>query len=208
MSNDETNQVTPQPVPETHLTEKTQATPAIIAVQEEKHIEEPPQLVSKEPQEATTNDSTGDRTAEDHAAESKPAEAVTSEPDYLTKNTALSQFFSRLPVILEKTGHGEMWGVSLKDSRDPPTANVIIKFLRANEGNVNQAEEQLTKALEWRKKLDPLSLAEKSRFSASKFGGLGYITTYNDQKSGELIFNWNIYGSVKKIDATFGDIDE
>jgi phosphatidylinositol transfer protein SFH5 len=49
---------------------------------------------------------------------------------------------------------------------------------------------------------------EKARFSSTKFSGLGYITTYKDPKSGEVIFTWNIYGSVKSVDQTFGDVEE
>ncbi|KAK2811548.1 Non-classical phosphatidylinositol transfer protein (PITP) [Emmonsiellopsis sp. PD_5] len=142
-------------------------------------------------------------------AETKAPEApVDTRPEYLSKNPALSQFFEHLAGILEKTGHNEMWGVTLKDSEDIPTVNVLIKFLRANEGNLKLAEEQLTKALEWRKKMDPLTLAEKSTFSSNKFKGLGYVANYKDAKDGDVVFTWNIYGAVKKIDSTFGDIDE
>jgi phosphatidylinositol transfer protein SFH5 len=224
MSRDEVNQVTPQPVPETQLAEKTEATPTIVVATEETPADTPVQPVpeppSEQPRETATNSSAANGTApptppkdepvaaKDQDEEPKPTATVTPEPDYLSKNPALSRFFSRLPSILHKAGYNEMWGVSLKDSSDPPTANVMIKFLRANEGNVNQAEEQLTKALEWRKKLNPLALAETSRFSTSKFGGLGYITTYNDTKSGQTIFNWNIYGAVKNVEKTFGNLDE
>ena len=144
----------------------------------------------------------------DISEDSEPAPTEPAKPEYLSKNPNLNQFFDHLPSILEKTGHHEMWGVALKDFNDAPTANVLIKFLRANDGNPRLAEEQLTKALEWRKKMNPLQLAEDATFSSNKFAGLGYITSYNDPKHGDLIFNWNIYGAVKDIDKTFGDIDE
>ncbi|KAL4894568.1 phosphatidylinositol transfer protein sfh5 [Aspergillus ambiguus] len=131
-----------------------------------------------------------------------------NKPEYLAKNPALSQFFDRLPTILSNAGHDEMWGVALKDSSDVPTVNVMIKLLRANEGNVTLAEEQLTKALKWRKEMDPTALVETASYSASKFGGLGYLTTYKDANGKETVVTWNIYGSVKSIDATFGDMDE
>jgi hypothetical protein len=97
--------------------------------------------------------------------------------------------------------------VQLKDSEDVPTVNVLIKFLRANEGNVQGAQDQLRKALEWRKKTDPLALVESGRYSATKYGGLGYLTTY-EQDGRPLVFTWNIYGAVKDVSATFGDSDE
>ncbi|EEH33223.1 phosphatidylinositol transporter [Paracoccidioides lutzii Pb01] len=143
------------------------------------------------------------------APETKTPEApVDNRPEYLSKNPALSQFFEKLASILKKTGHNEMWGVTLKDSDDVPTVNVLIKFLRANEGNVKLAEEQLTKALEWRKKMDPLALAEKATYSASKFQGLGYVANYKDPKGGNVVFTWNVYGAVKDVNNTFGDVDE
>ncbi|EEH21839.2 phosphatidylinositol transfer protein SFH5 [Paracoccidioides brasiliensis Pb03] len=143
------------------------------------------------------------------APETKTPEApVDNRPEYLSKNPALSQFFEKLASILNKTGHNEMWGVTLKDSDDVPTVNVLIKFLRANEGNVKLAEEQLTKALEWRKKMDPLALADKATYSASKFQGLGYVANYKDPKGGNVVFTWNVYGAVKDVNNTFGDVDE
>ncbi|KAJ5775589.1 uncharacterized protein N7511_000600 [Penicillium nucicola] len=143
-------------------------------------------------------------TAEPEAT--KPDEKV-EKPEYLTKTPALGQFFDRLPTILTSIGHDEMWGVQLKDSADVPTVNVLIKFLRANEGNVQAAEDQLRKALQWRKDVNPLALAESGNYSASKYGGLGYLSTY--EKDGRpLVFTWNIYGAVKDVNATFADSDE
>ncbi|KAN0079178.1 CRAL-TRIO domain containing protein [Elaphomyces granulatus] len=212
MSGDPVTQETLKAVPETHVPGE----PA------EKPTKTPAEPMSEQPIEITTNGSAIDgpappappkdepATATDKAnpAQPNPAEAEPPKPEFLAKNPALSQFFDCLPTILENAGYAEIWGVSLKDSSDPPTANVMIKFLRANDGVVKQAEVQLTKALEWRKKFDPLALVEKARFSSTKFGGLGYITTYKDPKSGEVIFTWNIYGSVKSVDQTFGDVEE
>ncbi|KAI1924711.1 Non-classical phosphatidylinositol transfer protein (PITP) [Ophidiomyces ophidiicola] len=138
----------------------------------------------------------------------KPDVPVDARPEYLVKNQPLSELFDRLPSIIEAAAHNEMWGVTLKDANDPPTANIMIKFLRANEGNVGLAENQLVKALQWRKQTNPLKLAE-STFQASKFKGLGYITTYDGAENAEkLVFTWNIYGSVKDIGKTFGNLEE
>lgn len=152
--------------------------------------------------------------AEEPAAAAVPEQkddqpaAADEKPAYLAKNPALSQLFDRLPTILSSSGHDEMWGIPLMDSADVPTVNVLIKFLRANEGNAKLAEEQLTKALEWRKQINPSALVESGRFNASKFGGLGYLTTYQEVDGKELVVTWNIYGAVKSIDDTFGDMDE
>jgi hypothetical protein len=137
----------------------------------------------------------------------KPEEQKPQKPEYVTKIPSLGEFFDHLPAILTKTGHDEMWGVPLKDTADIPTVNVLIKFLRANEGNLAAAEDQLRKALEWRKQTNPLALIESGRYSATKYGGLGYLTTY-EEDGRPLVFTWNIYGAVKDMSATFSDSDE
>ncbi|KAL2371964.1 Non-classical phosphatidylinositol transfer protein (PITP) [Blastomyces gilchristii] len=150
-----------------------------------------------------------DQKKSEPVSEDKPPEApVDTRPEYLSKNPALSELFEKLASILKKAAYNEMWGVTLKDSDDIPTVNVLIKFLRANEGNVKLAEEQLTKALEWRKKMNPLALVENTSYSSAKFQGLGYVANYKDQNQGNVVFTWNIYGSVKDVNRTFGDIDE
>lgn len=223
MSEKPVEQAAPAAVPETQPSEKTEEpTTNGTTTAEEAPKETPAEATADRPAETTSSEPAAPEAApapakdepaatqKDEAAESKPAEPAADKPEFLAKNPSLSKFFDRLPDILAKTGHNEMWGVALKDASDPPTANIMIKFLRANEGSVKGAEEQLTKALEWRKKMNPLALAENARFSAAKFGGLGYVTTYNDPKapSGKVIFTWNIYGAVKKIDDTFGNLDE
>ncbi|KAF3395947.1 Phosphatidylinositol transfer protein sfh5 [Penicillium rolfsii] len=137
----------------------------------------------------------------------QPVEQKPEQPAYMTGIPGLAQLFEQLPKIISETSYNEMWGVQLKDSEDVPTVNVLIKFLRANEGNVQGAQDQLRKALEWRKKTDPLALVESGRYSATKYGGLGYLTTY-EQDGRHLIFTWNIYGAVKDVSATFGNSDE
>lgn len=154
---------------------------------------------------AEPNDAPAATIPEPEAA--KPEERQPEKPAYLTKIPSLSEFFEHLPTILSSAGHDEMWGVSLKGSEDIPTVNVLIKFLRANEGNLQAAEDQLRKALQWRKEVNPLALAESGRYSASKYGGLGYLTIYEDEGR-PLVFTWNIYGAVKDITSTFSDSDE
>ncbi|KAL4870229.1 CRAL-TRIO domain-containing protein [Aspergillus spectabilis] len=145
------------------------------------------------------------------AAPEEEAKNEPSKPEYFNKTPALEQLFDRLPAILTASGHQEMWGVPLKhDATDIPTVNVLIKFLRANAGDIKLAEDQLTKALEWRKENDPLALVDSSKnsYDEAKFGGLGYLTTYAREGKEDLVVTWNIYGAVKKIDETFGDITE
>lgn len=155
----------------------------------------------EEPKMADTNGAT--------APNGTQAEQEDKQPPHLANNKALSQLAERLPSILSSTSHNEMWGVPLKDAAtDPPTANILIKFLRANEGDPVQAENQLTKALTWRRAMNPLSLMEDGRYSARRFGGLGYQSTYTRADGKKVVMTWNIYGGAGNIQATFGDVDE
>ncbi|KAJ6132223.1 hypothetical protein N7471_007438 [Penicillium samsonianum] len=158
-------------------------------------------------EEVAANDATASTAATAGPEATKSEEPKVEKPSYLSKNPALGELFNRLPTIVGNIGHTEMWGVPLKDSDDIPTVNVLIKFLRANEGNAKAAETQLSKALQWRKDVNPLALAESAKYSAAKFGGLGYLTTY-EENGRPLVFTWNIYGAVKDIGTTFADTDE
>ncbi|KAI0384235.1 CRAL/TRIO domain-containing protein [Hypomontagnella monticulosa] len=112
--------------------------------------------------------------------------------------------------------HPEVWGVTLADpATHVPSQIVLQKYLNANDGDIVKAKDQLTKTLDWRAKLQPLELIKKS-YSKTKFEGLGYVTKYfaGEEKAAEEnpetreVFTWNIYGGVKSIDETFGNLEE
>ncbi len=119
----------------------------------------------------------------------------------------LAKLTARLPEITKATGHSEMWGVELDDPERIPTQVVLQKFLRANSDDSAAAEKQLTSALKWRKKLQPLSLVSQE-YDEEKFGGVGYVTVHKDDAGKETVITWNIYGSVKDNKATFGNVEE
>ena len=121
--------------------------------------------------------------------------------------TPLAKLVARLPEITNKTGHNEMWGVQLDDPERIPAQVVLQKFLRANSNDLDASEKQLTSALEWRKKMQPLSLVSQA-YDASKFGGLGFVTVHKDEAGKETVITWNIYGAVKDNKATFGNVEE
>ncbi|TLD33326.1 hypothetical protein PspLS_00131 [Pyricularia sp. CBS 133598] len=120
---------------------------------------------------------------------------------------------AKLWEVCQAHEHKEIWGVTLQDpSSDVPTEIVLTKFLNANDGDVPKAVDQLTKTLDWRNKMKPLELLKKS-FPRAKFGGLGYVTTHSeaaDSKDPALkeVFTWNIYGNVKSMEETFGDLQQ
>ena len=114
--------------------------------------------------------------------------------------------------IVKSHTHPEIWGVTLADpERHPPTQIVLQKFINAYDGNLAKAKETLTNTLDWRHKTKPLDLLKKAHAKA-KFDGLGYVTSYGTAAAGEPegkeVFTWNIYGGVKDIKTTFGDLPE
>jgi hypothetical protein len=126
-----------------------------------------------------------------------------------TPVTPIAKLFEELPSIIKEADHGEMWGVTLGDSSDVPTSIVLEKFLRANTKDVAKAKAQLIEALKWRKKMDPVKLLTDTEFDKSKFGDLGYVSVYPKTESHEKeIVTWNIYGGVKNLKETFGDVEE
>lgn len=123
--------------------------------------------------------------------------------------TPLAKLFAELPSIIEEAGYKEMWGVTLSEDSHVPTTIVLEKFLRANTKDVAKAKAQLIEALKWRKNIKPQELLASTEFDATKFGGLGYVTTYpKSAGQGKEIITWNIYGAVKDNKATFGNVEE
>ncbi|KAJ9647524.1 Non-classical phosphatidylinositol transfer protein (PITP) [Knufia peltigerae] len=138
----------------------------------------------------------------DTAAEKKDAATPT-----VKKVTPIQELWA----LAQSIGHPEVWGVTLADPETHvPTQVVLQKYLNANDGDLTKAKDQLTKTLEWRAKMKPLELMKK-KFDRAKFEGLGYVTTFGPEGAepeAKEIFTWNIYGSVKNIEQTFGNLEE
>ncbi|KAF2970485.1 hypothetical protein GQX73_g3116 [Xylaria multiplex] len=169
--------------------------------------EEQPQPTTTAPPapEAPTSTTPAPQAESDKAAEAE--ETPKPQPDEPT-TTPLQELWA----TAKAHEHPEIWGVTLADpSAHVPSQIVLQKYLNANDGDIVKAKDQLTKTLDWRKKTQPLKLIQQT-FSKEKFGGLGYVTTYSaegDEKDkAREIFTWNVYGNVKSIDVTFGNLDE
>ncbi|CAK7226540.1 Non-classical phosphatidylinositol transfer protein (PITP) [Sporothrix curviconia] len=144
------------------------------------------------------------------AAEEKPAEEKPVE-----EKPAVTPI-QALYAAAKEHGHHEIWGVTLADpATDVPSQIVFQKYLNANDGDLDKAKDQLLKTLEWRQKTKPLELLKRA-YNRDKFGGLGYVTSYTaeegtyDASAPETkeVFTWNVYGSTKNIDETFGNLQE
>lgn len=177
-----------------------------------KHAQEEPKVVNPtEPQPTAPVDN-----------EPKPAAAPAQDPDSPADvKDSVSTTAGELPPLVqlwkaaEGHPHFEIWGVPLSDpERHIPTQIIFQKFLNANDGQVEKAKDQLLKTLDWRQKTQPQQLLRKM-FSKAKFDGLGYVTTYTagdapavDEPEQKEVFTWNLYGSVKSLDETFGNLQE
>lgn len=154
--------------------------------------------------------------ADPEVKEQAPVAAPDTEPKQESKEDKPTQVLSPIAQLWDASkasSHPEVWGVTLADpDTHIPTQIVLQKYLNANDGDVTKAKDQLIKTLEWRAKMKPLELLKKA-FNKSKFGNLGYVTTYvagdatADPESKE-VFNWNIYGAVESIDETFGNLEQ
>lgn len=121
----------------------------------------------------------------------------------------LSKFFDQIEELTKETGHHEVYGITLSPTNAFYTKLILQKFLRANQGDLEKAKQQLRETLEWRKQFDPIKAACET-FDRSRFDGLGYILHVEDvpesaNKSDVVTFN--IYGAVKDNKKTFGNLD-
>ena len=115
-------------------------------------------------------------------------------------------------ALASSHGHPEIWGVTLADPASHiPTQVVLQKYLNAYDGDLAKSKETLIKTLDWRAKTRPLDLL-KRQFNRNKFAGLGYTTVYADvdatDPEAREVFTWNIYGGVKELNETFGNLQE
>ncbi|RPA84585.1 CRAL/TRIO domain-containing protein [Ascobolus immersus RN42] len=140
-----------------------------------------------------------------------PTAATPVKPNWpsLADDHALNAFHKRLSGILSDTGYAEIWGIELSAASPPPftTFQILQKFLRANQNNLDKAAEQLGNTLKWRKEFQPLELLKRD-YSSKKFKGLGYNTKVVVPDGTEKVVCWNVYGDVESIKETFGDLDE
>ncbi|KAK6528558.1 Non-classical phosphatidylinositol transfer protein (PITP) [Arthrobotrys megalospora] len=144
-------------------------------------------------------------------AEETPAEEALPEltnAQWGTISPNLAAIYRRLPEILERGKHGEVYGVQLihvVDSTEPAFGTLLIlqKFLRANNDNVERASDQLAATLAWRNEKKPLE-SLTTEHDRSAYEGLGYVQVLPE--TGEVL-TWNIYGAVKDYKKTFGNLD-
>jgi hypothetical protein len=169
---------------------------------------DPAAVETKEPAAADAKEPVAVETKEPGPVETNDPSAVEDKEPAADEASPISQLWT----VAKANGHPEIWGVTLADpATHVPTHIILQKYLNANDGDLTKAKDQLTKTLQWRAKTKPLELAKKV-FSKAKFDGLGFVTKYlqdgSAEPEGKEVFTWNIYGGVKSMDETFGNIEE
>ncbi|KAF7794412.1 hypothetical protein EIP86_005546 [Pleurotus ostreatoroseus] len=164
----------------------------------------------------------GSSIAEVPVAKSESAPQSVEEPqNALTKEftepewAALKEFRTKLPDIFREVyalgdSKGELkstsiWGVTIdpkKPTSDARVSVVLMKFLRARELSVAEAQTMMTATLKWREemKIDEIM---KEEFPDKIFSGVGRI--FGKDKGGRPVV-YNIYGGEQDVNAVFGDV--
>lgn len=197
----------PTPSLDTNSTDKVAGTPSAStteAAASPSEVESKPAIdLATEPVPTAPSDAP--------AASADPAPAAEKEITVdgwgtLKPSHPLIQLHAKLPAILKAAGHSQIWGVTL-DASTPNFATLLIlqKYLRSVADNVEEAATALEKTLKWRAEfgLDKATPIWEENFGA-EFNGLGYVTRLN---SGEVV-TWNLYGAVKDLGETFGNLDK
>lgn len=137
--------------------------------------------------------------------------SVTLTAEQLLK---LQQVINAIPDILAKTKskwYDEIFGFRIaadsEEHVDPTMRNeILLKFLVANDYNVETTKSKLVATLDWRAEFKPLSAAYVEKYDAG-LEKLGVITKYAEAPDNFHVATWNLYANLKnpkKLFAKFG----
>ncbi|CCM04180.1 uncharacterized protein FIBRA_06342 [Fibroporia radiculosa] len=104
-----------------------------------------------------------------------------------------------------KAGPITLWGVKIdpENASDARVSVVLVKFLRARNLNVADAQKMLLDTLRWREEFK-VEQACAEEFPDGIFGGLGRISGH-DTHNRPVVYN--LYGANKNLNAVFGDVE-
>lgn len=204
-------------------TTATQPAPTEVAPTETTHTPAP--ITTQPPTTATTADAPQPAAAPTLPTETAtPAapEKVLEKPEpqnalterFTTQEwTALKEFRALLPEILAATFPDDpkakqtpttMWGVKIDPSnpRDAKVSVVLMKFLRARNLNIAEAQDMFQNTLRWRKSFN-IEVAMKEEFPQGRFDAMGRF--YGKDKEGRPVM-YNIYGGSQNLKEVFSDV--
>lgn len=122
----------------------------------------------------------------------------------------LQKLIESIPAILKKVDnpkYDEIFGycinVDSNENVDVAIRNeILLKFLIADEYDVEAATKRVTNTLNWRNKFRPLSAAFDEEFD-DELAQLGVITGFPNSSDNMKYVTWNLYGKLKNPKAVF-----
>lgn len=145
------------------------------------------------------------------ASSAEAAPQITSQKLTTEQAEKLSQLIKLLPDILSKTKnpvYDEIFGYRINVSTEehvlvPVRDEILLKFLIANEYNVETTKDKLIGTLNWRNKFRPLSAAFDETY-VEELDSLGLITVFEKENKPNLkVVTWNLYGNLKSPKKLF-----
>lgn len=113
--------------------------------------------------------------------------------------------------IVKETGYDELYGHKLTPDdqfyEEVIVDNLIYKFCRANQFEIEGAKSQLKKTLKWRKEFKPLHAAF-SETHDSLLNDVCAITVSEENDPNQKVVSWNLYGLLVKHKEVFEDTDK
>lgn len=122
----------------------------------------------------------------------------------------LAKVVAAIPKILSEIKdkeYDEIFGFRI-GTDDTPHVNVaarnaiFVKFLIANEWNVETTIEKLIATLDWRATFQPLSAAFTEKYD-EELNDLGVLSFFPNGKPNLKVVTWNLYGNLKTLKKLF-----
>lgn len=158
--------------------------------------------------------------------DSKPVKAVVNDhedvkntinstiltTDQATKLAKLIDLIPKILAKLDNPNYDEIFGYRINTSDKPHVDinirnEILLKFLAADDYDLQLSTQRLIKCLNWRNKFQPLHAAFKEEFDP-ELNSLGVITDFSKADDNLHVITWNLYGNLKnpkKIFEKFGD---
>ena len=148
----------------------------------------------------------------DHEDVKNTINSTTLTTDQATKLAKLIDLIPKILAKLDNPNYDEIFGYRINTSDKPHVDinirnEILLKFLAADDYDLQLSTQRLIKCLNWRNKFQPLHAAFKEEFDP-ELNSLGIITDFSKADDNLHVITWNLYGNLKnpkKIFEKFGD---
>lgn len=138
--------------------------------------------------------------------------AVDIDDEQAEKLGQLIQLIPKILIKIDNKDYDEIFGyrINVDDAEyvNVPIRNeILLKFLIANDYDVEVTQEKLVNTLNWRSKFHPLSAAFVETYDP-ELNDLGVLTKFDHGYDNLQVVTWNLYGNLKslrKLFEKFGD---